>query len=60
MVGDDMREAAEIREFREGAADFVDVWEAVEGRADREATLPGMMGLVSISVVDECGQARNA
>jgi hypothetical protein len=51
-----MREAVDTRELREGAVDFVDACETVEGRADRGPTLQGMMGLVSICVVDECGQ----
>ena len=43
MVGDDIREAVETRELSESAEDFVDVWEAVEGRAERAATLPGII-----------------
>jgi hypothetical protein len=43
MVGDDMREAVEARELREDPVDFIDVCEAVEGRADRAAILPGMV-----------------
>ena len=43
MVGEEMREAVEARECREGAEDFVEAREAVEGRAERAAILPGMM-----------------
>jgi hypothetical protein len=57
MAGEDIREAVEIRE---GALDFVDVWEAAEGRADRGAALPGMIDLVYISILDESGQVPNA
>jgi hypothetical protein len=42
-LGEEVREAVEAREWREAALDFVEVWEAVEGRADREAILPGMV-----------------
>ena len=43
MVGDEMREVVEARECREGAEDFVEVREAVEGRTERAAILPGIM-----------------
>ena len=39
-MGDDIREVVKTRELSEGAEDFV---EAVEGRAERAATLPGMI-----------------
>ena len=43
MVGDDICEAVDTRELSEGKEDFVDVREAVEGRAERAATLPGII-----------------
>ena len=38
-----MRDEVEARELREGAEDFADACEAVDGRADRATTLPGML-----------------
>lgn len=57
MVGEDVREAVETRELTESALDLVDAREAVEGRAEVVAILPGMMSFVCVFVVgspDRC------
>jgi hypothetical protein len=54
-----VREAVDTRELREAALDFVEVWEAVEGRADREAILPGMTS-ARTSIIGKSRQARRA
>ena len=51
-----MREAVETRELREGAEDFEDTWEAVEGRIDRAAILPGMMNLSGSLLTTSAGR----
>ena len=43
MVVEEMCEVMEARGLADGAADFADVWEAVEGRAERAVLLPGML-----------------
>ena len=43
MVGGETRDTVDARELRDGKGDFADVWEAVEGRADRAALLPGIL-----------------
>ena len=43
MAGDETRDAVDARELRTGPDDFADVWDAVEGRADRAALLPGIL-----------------
>lgn len=43
ITGDEMREAVEARELSVGTEDFRDKRDAVDGRAERVDTRPGML-----------------
>ena len=55
-----MRETVDTRELREREVDLVDVWEALEGRADRGAVLPGMILLIWFRTEKEYRKACRA